>query len=1244
MRSLTFFSIFFITAIAVYSQVVINEVHMNPAGSSLSSNPQNMVDCTPTPGAEYVELYNKNPCASVDISCYIIAANVAGTSTTSHGAFRFPAGTVIPPLGFVSIGGENSGATFKLNNYCGTANLAIDPSGRWYLPNGDGYLILYDASGANIDAVYWTFSAGQANLWGTNSDFKTNPSRIPAGTGGCPPVTSLSGPANLPASAAEYIGQASNNGFSTSRQTDGSSTWVTNVAGTINACNGACVVATPFHIPASVTQPGCSSNNGLITINPNPAGAYTYTWSPNVSTSNSAANLGGGTYSISISSNGCTKDTVITLTAPGSPTVSVHSATICAGNKATLAASGATTYSWSPSLGLSATTGVSVTASPTVTSTYTVVGITATCTNSATASVTINPTPTISINSATICPGSSATLSASGASSYTWSPSATLSSSNGSGVTASPASTTIYTISGTSNFGCLGSNTVSVFVGGSISPTVNSPIICTGNPTTLTASGGSTYTWSPAVGLSATSGTSVTANPTVSTTYTVLAASGACTGSVTSIITVNSIPVLTVNSSSVCFGSSTTLTASGAFSYSWSPALGLNSTSLTMVTANPGASTIYTVTGTAATCTSSITSTVTVNPLPTITVNSETICTHGTATLTASGANTYTWNTSAVTSSITNSPNISTTYSVSGTSLLGCVNTATAAINVLSNVSLSVNSSTLCLGGSATLNVSGASTYTWMPNTSLNSSNGSSVIANPNSTTTYTIIGASGTCSATTTSTVNVNTLPLISVTSGTICAGSQSATLTASGASTYSWTPSLGLNSSSGASVISNAANTTTYTVTGVDVHNCSSSKTTKVSVHQPPVITVNSATICSAQSATLSATGASSYTWIPTTALNNNIGATVVSNPSNSISYTVTGTDVNSCIGRAITTVSIINTPTLHINNATICTGKSVLLNASGTSTYAWSPSTGLNNITGATVIANPGASTTYTVIGSIGTCTTLATAVVSVYPLPLVSINPKSADGCAPFCTSFTNTLSGINNGSTFIWNFGNGNTSFLSSPSYCFNTQGNYMVLLSVKDTITGCVNTSTASVIVYPVPDADFYATPQPTTILDNTIHFYDNSTGLTITSWNWNLGNGTFSSLQNPICIYNDTGSYSVQCTVTNNYGCKSTVTKPVIIDDYYGLFVPSAFTPNSDGLNDVFCAKGEGIKDFKMYIFDRWGLQLFYSDDLNKGWDGNYKETGIKAVQEDVYVWKIKVQTLNGYSKELSGQVSLIK
>ncbi len=313
-------SLFILLSFIAHSQVVINEVQMQPAGSATGTNPQNLVDCTPNDGAEFIELYNTDPCNSVDISCYILGCNIAGTSAASHGAFRFPSGTIIPPLGFVSIGGTNSGATFILNTYCGTANLNINPAGRWYMPNGDGYMMLYDASGTAIDAVYWTVNAGEASKWGTDTDINTNPTRIPAGTGGCAVVSSLSGPANLAIGTAEYAGQASGNGFSSARQTDGSNTWVRNVAGTINACNGACVIANPFSISATTTAPSCGASNGAITVNPAPAGAYTYTWVPNVSANNTASNLAAGSYQVSIDLNGCQKDTTIVLSNSAGPT------------------------------------------------------------------------------------------------------------------------------------------------------------------------------------------------------------------------------------------------------------------------------------------------------------------------------------------------------------------------------------------------------------------------------------------------------------------------------------------------------------------------------------------------------------------------------------------------------------------------------------------------------------------------------------------------------------------------------------------------------------------------------------------------------------------------------------------------------------------------------------------------------------------------------------------------------------
>ncbi|MFN5147502.1 MAG: lamin tail domain-containing protein, partial [Flavobacteriia bacterium] len=224
----------------VFSQVVINEIMVKPGPDATSSLYQSLKMCSSsTSGTEYIELYNADPCNSIDISCYLIGFNVF--TSQSHGTFRFPAGSVIPPLGFLSIGGPNSGATINLFNYCSTPNLNTG-NDRWYLENGDGYIILYDPTGNVVDAVYWTFSAGQANKWGTDSDISNPPTLIAAGVG-CPIVTSLPGPSSIPISNASYAGQGPNTGTVLERTTDGGVTWATNASPTINNCNGTCVTS-----------------------------------------------------------------------------------------------------------------------------------------------------------------------------------------------------------------------------------------------------------------------------------------------------------------------------------------------------------------------------------------------------------------------------------------------------------------------------------------------------------------------------------------------------------------------------------------------------------------------------------------------------------------------------------------------------------------------------------------------------------------------------------------------------------------------------------------------------------------------------------------------------------------------------------------------------------------------------------------------------------------------------------------
>jgi gliding motility-associated-like protein len=189
-----------------------------------------------------------------------------------------------------------------------------------------------------------------------------------------------------------------------------------------------------------------------------------------------------------------------------------------------------------------------------------------------------------------------------------------------------------------------------------------------------------------------------------------------------------------------------------------------------------------------------------------------------------------------------------------------------------------------------------------------------------------------------------------------------------------------------------------------------------------------------------------------------------------------------------------------------------------------------------------------------------------------------------------------------------------------------------------------VNHSQSLVVIYPVPHADFNATPQPTTILDPTIHFYDASTLAPITSWSWNFGDGDTSKIEFPTHVYQDTGSYPVQLTVVSSFGCRDSIIKIIVIQDEYVVYVPNAFTPNYDGTNDVFLPKGTGIADYKLWVYDRWGELVFYSEDPHTGWDGRMHNHGSQILQQDVYAWKLEVTNEKGEPRMFKGTVSLIK
>ncbi|MBI3520890.1 MAG: choice-of-anchor L domain-containing protein, partial [Bacteroidetes bacterium] len=368
------------------------------------------------------------------------------------------------------------------------------------------------------------------------------------------------------------------------------------------------------------------------------------------------------------------------------------------------------TYSWSP--GGQTTSSITNQAAGTYTCTMTFTnGVCAPIIQTQTVTITSpGVSPTVAVSSNTPCAGATLSLTAtSNGNGYTWTGPNSFSSAsqNPTIAAAATAASGIYTLVVTNAGGCSKTTTLSVTLAPPPTLTVTSGATCLGGSTTLTASGATNYTWSPGTGLSATTGSAVTANPVVTTVYTITGATGACIGTGTSTVSITGSPTVTVNSGSVCSGNSLTLTATGAANYTWSPATGLSATAGSVVVANPGSTIVYSILGANGSCTSTASSTVNVTTTPTVSVNSGSICSGSSLALNASGATTYSWSPSSslntsTGSSVSANPNTTTIYAVIGANG-SCTATASSTVNVTTTPTVSVNSASICSGSSATL-------------------------------------------------------------------------------------------------------------------------------------------------------------------------------------------------------------------------------------------------------------------------------------------------------------------------------------------------------------------------------------------------------------------------------------------------------------------------------------------------------------------------------------------------------------
>lgn len=374
----------------------------------------------------------------------------------------------------------------------------------------------------------------------------------------------------------------------------------------------------------------------------------------------------------------------------------------------------------------------------------------------------------------------------------------------------------------------------------------------------------------------------------------------------------------------------------------------------------------------------------------------------------------------------------------------------------------------------------------------------------------------------------------------------------------------------------------------------------------------------------------------------------------------YTLPGTyattlivnTASGCADTAARNTTVYAQPVASFTSSVECWGDTTILTSTSTTSTGIIAGTWWDFGDGSTSVQNPvghvfGAmsnnfNVTLAVITNFGCVDTLVQS-VSVHPLPVFNYGPQQSSGCDHFTTTF-NDNSTVNGGTivNWLWDFGDGNLTYTQDPEHTYDSDGTYYVSLTITNSY-GCLMTDTLNypVVVYPHPIAAFSSTPQEASMYEPNIQFNNESTGATL--WDWDLGDNETSIEPDPYHVYPDTGTYVVTQIAINQYGCRDTIQHPVRINGETTTFIPNAFTPNGNTLNDVFAPKFYGIIEFQMLIFDRWGNQIFETEDMNEGWNGRVNGTGAE-VQQDVYVYKIFTRDLKRNKHRYIGRVTVVK
>jgi len=549
------------------------------------------------------------------------------------------------------------------------------------------------------------------------------------------------------------------------------------------------------------------------------------------------------------------------------------------------------------------------------------------------------------------------------------------------------------------------------------------------------------------------------------------------------------------------------------------------------------------------------------------------------------------------------------------------------------------NDTSICLGSSATISASGAISYSW--NNGLGA--GQNHAVSPITTTTYIVTGTDvNGCQNTDNVVVTVNPLPTVIASNDTsICLGS-SATISASGALTYTWNNGLGAGQNHAVSPIT----TTTYIVTGTDVNGCQNTDNVVVTINPlPTVVASNDTSICLGSSATISASGAISYSW------DNCLGVGQNQSPSpiTTTTYIVTGTDVNGCQNTDNVVVTVINCGNSPIANfsssdSSICINDCISftdLSSGSPTSWSWyffgssTPTSSQQNPTNICYPTSGSFDVALVVSNANGQDSIFLTNFITVNALPNVVANTSNTSICAG--DSIVLTGSGA---TSYSWDNGVTNgVSFIPTATTLYTVTGT---------DLNGCQNTNNVTVTVNScaAPTTNFNSSNN-TPCIGSCITFNDLSAG-TPTSWAWSFINGTptSSTNQNPTICYDSIGTFDVQLIVSNSFG-----TDTLLISNYITVdsciqqepifIIPNVFSPNNDGNNDLFFVESFGLETLSMKIYNRWGEKLFESNQLDAAWDGRTESGTICS--EGTYFYIISI-TISEKKEVYKGTLSLLR